>query len=305
MIVVCGEALVDLVSEADRLLRPVPGGGPFNTARTLARLGVPVAFLGHLSTDAFGEWLAETLDEDGVDLSLVSRGDEPTTLAVARLDAGRAARYVFYHRDTSAPSLPPEMVPAQLGHDVEAVHVGSLGLVLEPMASTLFDLMRRESDQLPVMLDPNVRPTLASSADAYRSRLESALALSTIVKASREDVRWLYPDVALETAAGQMLAAGARLVVITLGEDGAAGFTRSAQTRVAAPYVDVVDTIGAGDAFGAALLAWLREHRLLAKDLTLDGPALESALVFACRVASFTCGRAGADPPRRDELELA
>jgi fructokinase len=189
LIVVCGEALVDLVEGADGLLKPVPGGGPFNTARTLARLGAPVAFLGRLSTDAFGQWLAATLDEDGVDLSLVSRGDEPTTLAVARLGAGHDARYDFYHLGTSAPSLAPAMLPERLGSDVDALHVGSLGLVLEPMASTLFDLMRRETDRLPIMLDPNVRPAVASSADAYRSRLKSALRLSAIVKASREDVR--------------------------------------------------------------------------------------------------------------------
>ncbi len=305
MIVVCGEALVDLVAGADGQLRPAPGGGPFNTARTVARLGVPVAFLGRISTDLFGQWLAATLHEDGVDLSLVSRGDEPTTLAVARLDAARAARYEFYHLGTSAPSLAPAMVPQQLGPDVDAIHVGSLGLVLEPMASTLFDLVRRESDQRPIMLDPNVRPALASRADAYRSRLESALALSTIVKTSRDDMRWLYPGIELEAAAAQMLAAGVRLVVITLGADGAAGFTGSGHSKVQAPYVDVVDTIGAGDAFGAALLAWLFERHLLVRDLSLDQRELESALEFACRVASFTCGRAGADPPRRNELEIA
>ncbi len=305
MIVVCGEALVDLVAGADGQLRPAPGGGPFNTARTVARLGVPVAFLGRISTDLFGQWLASTLNEDGVDLSLVSRGDEPTTLALARLDAARAARYEFYHLGTSAPSLTPEVLPPHLGPGVDAIHVGSLGLVLEPMASTLFDLVRRESSQRPVMLDPNVRPALASSAGAYRSRLESALELSTIVKTSREDMRWLYPGMELEAAAARMLAAGVRLVVITLGADGAAGFTGSGQSRMPAPYVDVVDTIGAGDAFGAALLAWLFEHHLLVRDLSLDLRELESALEFACRVASLTCGRAGADPPMRDELEMA
>lgn len=305
MIVVCGEALIDLVAGVDGRLTPVPGGGPFNTARALARLGAPVAFLGRLSTDAFGRWLSATLDEDGVDLSLVSRGDEATTLAVARLDAEHGARYAFYHLGTSAPSLAPAMVPARLGRDVDALHVGSLGLVLEPMASTLIDLIRRESDQRPVMLDPNVRPALISDADTYRSRLQSAMTLTTVVKASREDVRWLYPEVELEAAAGLMLAAGVRLVVITLGAEGAAGFSSRGRARVPAPAVDVVDTIGAGDAFGAALLAWLRQHRLLAKGLSLDGPELESALEFACRVASFTCGRAGADAPRRDELGLA
>lgn len=305
MIVVCGEALIDLVVEADGRLRPAPGGGPFNTARAIARLGAPVAFLGRLSTDEFGRGLCTLLEEDGVDTSLVSRGDEPTTLAIARLDAGRAARYDFYHVGTSAPNLGPAMVPAKLGHDVDAVHVGSLGLVLEPMASTLFELMRRESARRVVMLDPNVRPVLISNADAYRSRLESAMALGAIVKASQEDVRWLYPGVDLEPAASRMLAAGARLVVITLGVEGAAGFTRRGGTRVRAPSVDVVDTIGAGDTFGAALLAWLHERGLLARDLSLEEPELESALEFACRAASFTCGRAGADPPRRDQLELA
>ncbi len=302
---VCGEALIDLVAEADGRLRPAPGGGPFNTARALARLGVPTAFLGRLSTDAFGRQLAALLEGDGVDMSLAGHGDEPTTVAVARLDAGRAARYDFYHRGTSAPNLTPAMVPAKLGHDVEALHVGSLGLVLEPMASTLFELIRRERAGRAVMLDPNVRPALVSNAGVYRSRLESAMANGAIVKASVEDVGWIYPGVEIELAAARMLASGARLVVITLGAAGAAGFSRRGGVRVPAPAVEVADTIGAGDAFGAALLAWLHERELLAKDLRLDGPELETALEFACRVASFTCSRGGADPPRRNELGLA
>ncbi len=302
---VCGEALIDLLTDADGRLRPTPGGGPFNTARALARLGAPVAFLGRLSTDEFGRRLSAVLEEDGVDLSLVSRGDEPTTLAIARLDSGNVVRYDFYHVGTSAPNLSPAMVPARFGRDVAALHMGSLGLVLEPMASTLFALMSRESARRVVMLDPNVRPALIANIGAYRARLESAIGLSTIVKASQEDVAFLYPGVELGAAARRMLAAGPRLVVVTLGAEGTAGFTRRGGTRVAARAVDVIDTVGAGDAFGAALLAWLLEHRMLAPDLSLDGTSLESALEFACRVASLTCARAGADPPRRDALEIA
>lgn len=294
MIVICGEALIDLVKGADGEFRPAPGGGPFNTVRALARLDEPTAFLGRISTDAFGRLLWDLLAGDGVDLSLVSRCDEPTTLAVAHVGAGKAARYDFHHIGTSAPGLARDMVPARFGTDVVALHVGSLGLVLEPMASTLFELIRREGAQRVVMLDPNVRPSLISNTVVYRARVQSAMELSTIVKASREDVEWLYPDVDLGAAARRILASGARLVVITLGADGALGFTSRGHARAPAPAVDVVDTIGAGDAFGAALLAWLRGHGSLLRDLSLDGQELESALAYACWVASRALALPGA-----------
>jgi fructokinase len=280
----------------------MPGGGPFNTARALARLEVPTSFLGRLSTDSFGRMLAHRLAADGVDLSLTSSGCEPTTLAVAEVDSAGLANYQFYFEATSAPNLTPAMLPSRLDEGVTALHVGTLGLMLEPMASTLFELVSRESAHRLVMLDPNVRPALLTDHDPYRARVKTLMAQSTIVKASDADMAWLFPDVDFKTAAEQILASGASLVVVTLGALGAFGVGRGIKKWVAAPSVEVVDTIGAGDAFGAALLAWLHDHGALKTDLALSAADLESALEFACLVASLTCTRAGAEPPLRAAL---
>jgi len=302
LIVVCGEALIDIVPAGDGTWRPIPGGGPFNTARALARLGAPTAFLGRLSTDAFGVMLAQQLKADGSDLSLVSYGPESTTLAVAELDGQGLAEYEFFVKGTSAPNLTPEMLPPTLPADVSALHIGTLGVVLEPMATTLTEMALREADHRLVMLDPNIRTRLVTDASEYRERLDGLIAHSTIVKASETDLEWLFPELDTGAAADRLLDMGARLVVVTLGAAGALGASRSGHVRVAAPEVEVVDTIGAGDAFGAAVLAWLHDHDALRSDLMLDAEQLRSMLSFACLVAAITCTRVGADPPRRAEL---
>jgi fructokinase len=304
MIVVCGEALIDLIPDGDGTFRPTPGGGPFNTALALARLDVPTSFLGRLSTDRFGCMLADRLAADGVDLSLASHGCEPTTLAVAHVDGDGLADYEFYVETTSAPNLTPAMLPSRLDENVTALHVGTLGLMIEPMASTLCDLVSRESAHRLVMLDPNVRPVLLADSGAYRRRIKTLMAQCAIVKASDADLAWLFPDYELEAAAERILACGARLVVVTLGAEGALGMVPGIKKRVAAPSVEVVDTIGAGDAFGAAMLAWLHDRGDLKADLALDAVELESVLEFACLVASTTCTRAGAEPPRRAALAV-
>ena len=183
----------------------------------------------------------------------------------------------------------------------DTLHVGTLGLVFEPVATTIADLVEREHRKRLVMVDPNIRP----SAVPNRSRLDRILAQSTIVKASDADVTWLYPELDLQSAARALLARGPALVVVTLGSEGAFGVCSGTQVRAAAPSVDVVDTIGAGDAFGAALLAWLSDHDRLDRDLHLDPEELRAALEFACLVASVTGTRAGANPPWRSELVRA
>jgi fructokinase len=302
LIVVCGEALIDIVPAADGTRKPMPGGGPFNTARALARLGAPTAFLGRLSTDPFGVMLAEQLKADGADLSLVSYGPESTTLAVAELDGQGLAEFDFFVKGTSAPNLTPEMLPPTLPADVSALHIGTLGLVLEPMATTLVELALREGDDRLVMLDPNIRSNLVTDARDYRDRLDGLVAHSTIVKASETDLEWLFPELDTEAGAERLLDLGARIVLVTLGAAGALAASPSGHVRVAAPEVEVVDTIGAGDAFGAAVLAWLHDHDALRSDLTLDNEQVRSMLSFACLVAAITCTRAGADPPWRAEL---
>jgi len=247
--------------------RPTPGGGPFNTARALARLEVPTAFLGHFSSDEFGRMLADQLAADGASLALATFGPEPTTIAVANIGKDGLAEYEFFIQGTSAPNLTPQRLPAELPVEVKALHLGTLGLVLEPMALSLAE--------------------------------------STIVKASDADLAWLFPSLPLREAARALLACGPRLVVVTLGAEGAVGVNGDGEVKVAAPVVQVVDTIGAGDAFGAALLAWLADHDRLDRDLHLERDELHAALEFACLVASITCTRAGANPPWRSELVRA
>jgi len=304
LIVVCGEALIDL-STSDGHLRETPGGGPFNTARALARLGTPTQFLGRLSTDAFGQKMRDLLTADGVDPALTVSGPEPTTQSIADVSPDGHAQYRFVVDGTSAPNLTPEMLPASLDPAVKALHVGTLGLALQPIATTIAALVDHEHTKRLVMVDPNIRPTVVTGTTDYRSRLDRIIAQSTILKASDADVAWLFPELERLAAARALLARGPKLVVVTLGAEGAIGMTASAEVRVLAPAVQVVDTIGAGDAFGAALLAWLNDHGKLSRDLRLEHDELRAALEFACLVASLTCTRPGADPPWRAELDHA
>jgi fructokinase len=303
VILVCGEALIDVLENGDGSQRQAAGGGPFNSARALARLGVPTAFLGHLSTDTYGLELASLMRSDGINLDLTTTGPEPTTIAIANMDVDGLAEYEFLVEGTSAPNLTMAMVPENLSDEINALHIGTLGLALEPMASTLAALMRREAGRRLIMLDPNIRP-IAAADPVYRERLESVIPLSTIVKASVGDMAWLYPDLDYKSAAQRMLELGVRLVAVTLGIDGAFAATGDLRVAVTAPPVNVVDTVGAGDTFSAALLARLYDYDLVRPDPKLDISQVESALRFACLAASITCSRTGADPPHRSELPL-
>lgn len=293
---------MDVIHNGDGTQRAVPGGGPFNTARALARLGVPTAFLGHLSDDAFGRELASLLEADGASLELATVGHEKTTIAVADVDSAGLAEYQFFVQGTSAPELTPAMLPARLAPDIVALHLGTLGMVLEPMASTLVDLVHRERDGRLVMLDPNIRLGLVPD-DEYRERLRDVISQSTIVKASDDDLTWMYPGMGYQEAAEHLIRVGVPLVVVTLGAAGAFGAHRDLRIEVDAVAVEIVDTIGAGDAFGAALLAWLHDHDCITRDLILESSELKAALDYACLAAAITCSRAGADPPWKQEMQ--
>ena len=304
MIVVCGEALIDMVINGDGSRSASPGGGPFNTARALARLAVPTTFFGHFSNDEYGRLLANQLASDGASLEFATFGPEPTTIAVARVRERGLAEYEFSVDGTSAPHLTRDMIPAKLLAGVTAIHLGTLGLVLQPMAATLTELVRDENRSRLVMLDPNIRPALDADPQ-YRERLNWFISRSVVVKASVEDLTWLYPDLSYQAAARQILQAGVRVVLVTLGATGAYGATASGHASVPAVPVEVVDTIGAGDAFGAAALAWLYDRDLLNPTLSLSTADLESLLKFSCMAAALTCTRPGAEPPWRKELQTA
>ena len=297
MITVTGEALIDLVIDGDGCPRPRPGGGPFNTARTIGRLGLAPAFLGRLSADSFGRQLRTRLDQDGVMLAVPQLADAPTTLAVVDLDAAGAPRYRFYLAGTSAGALEYPLLEAALPEGMTALHAGSLALVMEPIATSIERLVTTDLPAGPlVMIDPNCRPGAITDRSAYQARLARILRRADVVKVSMEDLGYLYPGTAARDAATTLLGQGAQLVLVTDGPRPARAFLPGQELSVDVPAVQVVDTIGAGDAFGGAFLAWWAGNKLTKADLQRPGP-VRRALEAAAEVASLTCTRAGAEPP--------
>ncbi len=298
MILVAGEALVDLVV-TDGAIRPSPGGGPYNTARALGRLGASVGFLGRVSQDHFGSMLANVLAESGVSLDYTSQGPEPSALAIAHRSADGEADYSFYLSGTTFgyASFPTP------GEDVRALYVGSLALALEPSASALETLVERERHKRIVVIDPNVRAAAIAEHAGYRARFERCCRAAHIVKLSASDASWLLPGMGHEEVATRLLELGAELVVLTLGADGAIASTHRARGRVRSHRVDIADTIGAGDAFGAGLLVALDERRVLVRGslAVLADSDLEHVLRFASAVAALTCARSGAETPTFSE----
>lgn len=302
MIVVVGEALVDLTVRDAPGGRPAIeahlGGGPFNTARALGRLDIPVAFVGRLSDDRFGRDAAAALKDDGVDSRWIVPTSAPTTMALAEVDESGSASYHFYLDGTSVPGLTLDDV-APFPEPLDALHVGTLALVVEPFATTSETLVRRHAGTTLIFADPNVRPLVISDRTDYLARLARVYSHADVVKVSDADLRWLAPDLDPTRAARAILDLGPKLVLVTLGGDGqlviGRGFVRE---QPAAPCV-VVDTIGAGDSYSAGVLAWWHDHGQ--PDLG-DAETALAASAFGASVAAVTCSRPGADPPRRRDL---
>jgi fructokinase len=303
VIVVAGEALIDLLVAPDGRSTAIPGGGPFNTARTIARLEQPAVFLGRLSTDRFGTLLRERLVDDGVDLRFAAETGDPTTLALAEVDETGSATYRFYTDGTSAAGLTTDALPNPLPDDVTAIHVGTLGLVLEPLAGAMEALVARAPEDAIVMLDPNGRQSAMPDPAAWVARVERLARRADIVKVSVDDLRLLRPGSPSAKTIDDLLELGVRVVLLTDGARSVTIATPRGTKSLDPPDVDVVDTIGAGDAFGGGFLAaWIGAgHGCV--DLDDDG-ALVAATTSAILVASFTCTRAGADPPTASELAV-
>ncbi|HEV7846806.1 MAG TPA: carbohydrate kinase [Thermoleophilaceae bacterium] len=302
-ILVAGEALYDLVVRDGDSIAAHPGGGPFNTARTIGRLEQPVAYLGRLSTDRFGRTHERLLAEDGVSLGAVVRTEDPTTLALAELDEHGGARYRFYERGTAAPGLTTEDALGALPDTVDVLHVGTLGLTLEPVATALEAVVERLAPNALVAVDPNVRPWAIADEAAYRARLRRVLAHAHVLKVSEEDLDWLDPGKDPIEAATEMLALGPYVVLLTRGANGAVVISAGGAetTAVEAPAVKVVDTIGAGDAFGGGFLArWHAEGH--DRDALKNHAQVVEATRYAALVAALTCAKPGASPPRLEEL---
>ena len=310
MIVVCGEALIDLFVMPDGAgglrAEPVAGGSPFNVALGLARLGTPVSYLGGLSTDSFGGFLAARLEREGVDLRLAPRLPQPATLVIVSTDARGVPTYRFIGEGAADRALIPAHLPAALPAEVKAITFGSLSMGVEPVGSTLLGLARRESGQRVVSIDPNLRASVVGDLVSWRQRLGDFIATATIVKASEEDITGTYgASASIPEIAASWQRLGPSLVVVTRGEAGAVAFHAGAAYDIPGRTVKVIDTVGAGDTFHAALLSQLARIGALTRDhvRALAADKVRDVLTFAVAASAITCSRRGADLPRRGDVE--
>ncbi len=307
-IVVSGEALMDVFAAGETptglALDARIGGSPFNVAVGLRRLSQQAAFFGAVSNGFLGDRLMKALQDEGVDTACTARLDAPTTLSLVGLDAQGVPRYAFYGEGAADRRLPLQAlanVPA-----AEAYQFGSYAMVVEPVAGTQRALVERECARAVIAYDPNIRLNVEPDLARWRDTLAWMLPRTTLLKVSDEDLSLLYPGTAPADLAAHWLTAGVALVVVTRGGEGAWAWTARQHVAVPPVKVAVVDTVGAGDTFQAALLTALAECGWLSREAlaALDAAQLQRVLHFAAQAAAITCSRRGADLPRRGELPV-
>ena len=299
MITVAGEALIDLIVDQAGHVDPRMGGGPFNVARAVARLGQPVTFLGRLSGDRFGQLMRADLERNGVRIAVDIPSAEPTTLALVDVDQAGVPAYHFYLAGTSAAGLGP--AEAVLPAGAAALHVGTLGLVMEPVGTSIEHLVAAAPEDVTVMLDPNCRPGAIPSRQAYLDRIGRILHRADVVKVSTEDLAYLFPGRDADAAAAELLRPGPACVLVTDGAEPVRAYTAGKQIQADVPAAPVVDTVGAGDSFGGAFLAWWTGNGHGRPGL--GNPDLVREATQASVYASVvTCTRRGAEPPWAYEL---
>lgn len=302
MILVAGESLIDLIVKPDGSVHPSPGGGPFNAARTMARLGQPTRFLGRFSADPFGQSLTERLRQDSVEIAAADQVPAPTALAIVAVSRTGVARYWFHLAGAAGVQLSMPAAREAVGAGPAALHIGSLGLAVEPMASEIEELVAGLPESVLLLLDPNCRPDAIADADGYRARIKRILPRADIVKTSVEDLGFLIPQSSTPDAARALLSSGAGCVLVTRGPDPVLAYTESCELAETVPGVTVADTVGAGDAFGGAFLAWWVNRGLGRREL-LDASQLRAAVAAGIKVAALTCAQVGAEPPWQSELD--
>ena len=290
---VCGEVLIDILPTG-----PVVGGGPANTAKSLARLGYDVDFIDGISTDAYGVSAKKELSRDGVGLRLSLTSDKPTCTATVTLDSKGSASYEFLIDGTATFDFNSSWLPDPERLKPSVLHIGTLVTIIEPGASVLFDWALKVGEFAPIVFDPNIRPSVMGDRAKYAAAVEKWVSISSIVKVSDDDIAWLYPDDSLDGVAHRWIEAGVSCVVITRGPKGLIGITASGMEEVDGVKVDVVDTVGAGDTVGAIVVEGIIKHSVHG----LQGQVLNAVLHKAAIAAGITCSRAGAQPPRAHEL---
>ncbi|WHP60320.1 carbohydrate kinase [Arthrobacter sp. KFRI-F3372] len=309
MFTVIGESLVDIIDSPDSegaarasCRRVHPGGSPLNVAVGIARLGQAATLVTHYADDPHGHVIAGHLRGNGVEA--IVGGASPTSSAVARLDSTGAAEYSFSITwDITGASIPALAAVESSLH----VHTGSIAAVLDPGNQMVRRLVAAGRTHATVSFDPNCRPAISAEADAVRGDIEGLVAASDIVKASDEDLRWLYPGRTPDESLAAWLELGPALVALTRGADGPVILTRHGRVEMPGEVTTVADTVGAGDSFMAGLISGLAQLDTLGaggrERLHSLSPAELAALAsYANRAAAITCSRPGANPPTSAEL---
>jgi fructokinase len=313
MFLSCGDSLFDVFADLDADMSRIGlsariGGSALNAALGLARLGHGSAYFSKISSDLFGRRLRAFMEQEEIDGRFLVPTTRNTTLAMVSLSAAGVPEYSFYIEGTADRSVAPEEVPADLPAAIEGIHVGgSYSSVSEPTASAILRLVAREKDRRFVSYDPNIRASVVPDLDRWRTKVAELGPLTTLIKASDEDLSQLYPGRSIDAVLADWVAAGSALAIVTRGEKGAVALAASgAGASLPGVSVHVVDTVGAGDTFLAMTLAKLAEDGALSR-AALAGfgeGELQALLGAAIRAAAVTCSRRGADLPRRSDLGL-
>jgi fructokinase len=295
---VAGEVLIDLIPDgSDR--KPIVGGGPANTAIALSKLGINTQFIDGISSDEYGQMAKGDLVASGTKLDYVKYSDKPTCLAIVSLNDSGSASYEFVIENTATFDFTPNWLPNPQSKGPSLLHIGTLATVIEPGASVLFEWAQSVAKVAPVVFDPNIRPAVIGDRKQYVMQVERWVSISSAVKVSDEDIRWLYPNLDIDHVVNNWLAKGPSLIAVTYGDKGLAGYRQGEKVSVNAVQVLVADTVGAGDTVGAILVEAIVKDGLD----TLSGVRLEMMLKRAAQAAAITVSRSGANPPTLKEIE--
>jgi fructokinase len=295
---VVGEVLIDLIPESV-YRKPVVGGGPANTAKALAKLGIDTQFIDGISTDGYGQMAKNELVSAGIKLDYVKYSDKPTCLAIVSLSESGSATYEFVIENTATFDFNSNWLPKPHVERPPLLHLGTLATVIEPGASVLFEWAQSVAKVAPIVFDPNIRPAVISDRAKYIDQTERWVAISSVVKVSDDDLKWLYPSLDVEQVVNDWISKGPSLIVVTYGEEGLIGYRKNESCSINAIKVVVADTVGAGDTVGAVLVEAIVNDGLD----SLTGSRLETMLKRAAKAASITVSRVGANPPTSEELE--
>jgi len=306
MIISLGEALIDFISQNELKFEGFPGGSPMNTSIAISRLGIPCQFLGRISNDMFGCRLIDHLHDNSVGTDMVLRTDDSTTLSFVQKQVDGQASYAFFANNTADKNWSnKELDLITLPKETKIIHYGSISLSQEPCGTVISDFLLKNNGKTLLSFDPNIRPSLVPDREKYLKRFQDLCRITSVIKLSDEDLKWIFPDMTTDEAIDHLLKSGISLIALTTGKTGA--WLINETNRVLSPIYDlpVSDTIGAGDTFHGALLSYLYDKDWLArntlKNLNID--QLREIGDYANIAAGINCSRSGANPPTFSEME--